>query len=300
MATYRQIQRFINNERSTAEMKVAIVAGYTGYNDYLDNANKQAQGNPSMTIMLQVSGQGSSWVVQANLGDHLFGGTQASLDLPLYKNSYSSSGISDKEAQLVEKEKQFLEARNKISDNPFLDASTVDKRLMRLKNIYETETAPLRSEIATRKADIDTQMGLQTKQFDINNTQTQQAMSQFNTLLSSGALDNASADDIAMITRATGMSSGMVQNAINAQKQSKQKDIQTQTITFDDGTNTGYAIINTQTGEIIKKENVATSKPTKSETTGGGGFTTTQQRNITASARKKKLMLIQITIKPFH
>ncbi len=209
------------------------------------------------------------------------GFNQPTIDLPnLYQNLYKSSGISEKEAQIAQLEKQYLEARNKITDNPFLDAATMDKRLARLKNKYEEETLPLRNEISMKKADIETQLNIQTKQFDINSQQAQLALQQFNTLLATGAFDNATGEDIANITRATGLSSTMIQSAIQAKKD---KDIQTSTISFDDGTNQGFVVINSRTGEILNKQIVAPSKP---KSTGSGELTTTQARNVTSVARK--------------
>ena len=176
----------------------------------------------------------------------------------IYKSLYASSGIDQMNADLAIKEKQYLEAKGKITDNPFLSASMVDKRLARLTQKYEEETKPLSNQIATKKADVETQLNLQTKQFDINSQAAQLALSKFNTLLSLGALDGASGEDIANITRSTGISSSMIYSAINAQKA---KNVETSTISFDDGTNQGFAVINSKTGEIIKKQNVATSKP---------------------------------------
>ena len=102
-------------------------------------------------------------------------------------------------------------------------------------------------------------LNLQLKQFDINSQVAQQNLNQFTTLLQLGAYDNASGEDLASITRATGMPSSFVQSAINF---NKKKNVQTSTISFDDGTNQGFAIINSQTGEVISKQNVAASKPT--------------------------------------
>jgi len=82
-----------------------------------------------------------------------------------------------------------------------------------------------------------------------------------------GALDNASGVDVAKITGATGLSSSQISSAIQATKDAKKKDVPTQIIQTDDGTNTGYAVINTQTGEIIKKETVGGSKPAATKAT---------------------------------
>jgi hypothetical protein len=180
----------------------------------------------------------------------------------LYKTLQTNSGVSDKEAQITAAEKKFLEARNIVSDNPFLSASMQDNRLRRLRQQYETEVSPLKNDVAMKKADIETQMNLQTQQFTIDSQAAQQALSQFNTLLESGALNNASGADIANITRSTGMSSGMIQAAVNA---AKTKNLSVQS--YDDGVNQYFVAVD-PSGNIVNKQLVGKSKSTKS----GGGF----------------------------
>ena len=181
------------------------------------------------------------------------------LDLPnLYKSLQANSGISDIETQLSTLTKANNDAMSKINDNPWLSEATRVGRISKLATDYENKAAALKGDIAVKKADIETQLNLQTKQFDIQSQQAQQAMSQYNALLQSGALDNATGEDIASITRSTGLSSAMIYGAINSKKVN---DIKTSTVSFDDGTNQGFAVINSQTGEIISRQIVAASKP---------------------------------------
>ena len=221
------------------------------------------KGHTVETAKAAIAGRGYANLAREYLGatggatgaSPLSGFTQPTIDLPaMYQNLFKTSGISEKEQELITSEKRYLEARGKISDNPFLAASIVDKRLQRLAQKYDEETAPLRSEIATKKADIETQINLQTKQFDINSQQAQQALQQFNALLSAGALSGASGEDIANITRATGISSSMIQAAVNAQKK---KDVKTQVVTSTNDAGVVTAVVlNTETGDIISKQNL--------------------------------------------
>ena len=189
---------------------------------------------------------------------------QPTIDLQKsYENLYSGSGIGDIESTISTKEKARNDALAKINDNPYFSEATRVGRVAKLDQIFQNDTASLRSDVATRKADLETRFGLQTKQFDINSQQAQQAFTQFSSLLSMGALDNASGVDLANITRATGLSSSQISSAIQATKDAKKKDVPTSTISYDDGVNQGYAVINSQTGEIIRKEKVAASKPEK-------------------------------------
>lgn len=204
------------------------------------------------------------------------------LNLPkLYDQLYANSGIKDLENEYSAKEKEFIEAKGKINDNPWLSEATRMGRVAKLETLFGERTANLKNDIATKKADIETKLNLETKQFDINSQSAQQALNQFNVLLEMGALEGASGEDIANITRSTGLSSSAIYSAINAQKQ---KNIQTSIMQYDDGTNQGFAVVNSQTGEIISRQVIGASKPSSSG--GTGGLTSAQLRSATSSARK--------------
>lgn len=182
----------------------------------------------------------------------LVGTGQTTFNLPdLYKNLYEEAGINTQEDLLVTREGQYLDAKSKISDNPFLSASQIDQRLQRLERAYDKETAPIRSKIAMQKADIEIKLNLQMKQFDIQSQQAKDALNLAQSLLEIGALDKASGEDIAELTRKTGIPSSMFLSAIEARKK---KDVETKIIESeaDDGTVT-VSVINTQTGEVISQ-----------------------------------------------
>jgi hypothetical protein len=180
---------------------------------------------------------------------------QAAINLPeVYKSLYEGSGITEKEQALANSEKMFLEAKGKISDNPFTSAAQIDQRLQRLQRKYEEETAPIRSEIAQKKADIETQLQLQTKQFDINSQSARDALTYFNTLLDAGALNSASGEDIAAITRTTGIPSSAIQSAIKAKTATK-ADTEIVKSEADDGTVT-ISTIDKNTGEVINQQSL--------------------------------------------
>lgn len=199
---------------------------------------------------------------------------QAAINLPdIYKSLYEGSGITEKEQALVNSEKMFLEAKSKISDNPFTSAAQIDQRLQRLQRKYEEETAPIRSEIAQKKADIETQLQLQTKQFDINSQSARDALTYFNTLLDAGALNTASGEDIAAITRTTGIPSSAIQSAIKAKTATK-ADTQVLTSTADNGEVT-VSTIDKNTGEVINQQSLG--RIGNAQTSGSG---TSSVKNI--------------------
>lgn len=179
-------------------------------------------------------------------------GTPATINLPqLYESLYSSSGIRDLEANLSAKTDAYNAQVAKIKDNPYLSEATMTGRLSKLEEKFNADNANTKNDIAMRKADIETQLNLQTKQFDIESQAAKDALDRFNILLSNGSLANASGEDIANLTRATGLSSQAIQSAINA---AKAKSVNTQVITStaDNGEVTAV-VINQNTGEIISK-----------------------------------------------
>jgi hypothetical protein len=193
------------------------------------------------------------------------------INLPqIYQKLYDSSGIKAMQDELTMKQKAYNDAQLKINDNPFLSEATRVGRIQKLTQDYTNNIKTVQDQIATKQADIETQVNLQTKQFDINSQAAQQAMSQFNSLLQMGALDSASGEDIANLTRSTGISSTMIQSAIDA---NKAKNVDTTIMQFDDGTNQGFAVVDAKTGEIINTQTIAGSKPKAS----GGSVTERQQ-----------------------
>jgi hypothetical protein len=246
--------------------------------DYIDRLNAQPVTNPGASAGASASVAGGGGTGGgAGIGYQ----TQAPINLPdIYKNLYASSGISDLEKQLSDRTAEYTETKGKINDNPFLSEATRVGRIAKIEELFNERTANLRNDIATKKADIETQLNLQTKQFDINSQFARDALDQFNTLLSMGALEGASGEDIANITRSTGISSSAIYSAINAQKK---KNVQTQVITStaDDGTVTAV-VINSDTGEIISKNNLGQigNKQTVKE---GDEFASTQKVRSQAS-----------------
>lgn len=204
---------------------------------YGNNANPTSGGQPGAGVNFQPS--------------------TPTIDLQgLFKKYQEESGIGDLEKKLSGYIDEYNTAQAAINDDPFLAESNRVGRAQKLSTDFDNRVANIKNDIATKKADIETKMQLDMKQFDINSEAAQAEFNKFQTLLSMGALDNASGEDIANITRATGISSDMIRSAIST---TKQKNTPTQLISYDDGVNQGFAIVNPQTGEIIKQQVVAAS-----------------------------------------
>ena len=83
----------------------------------------------------------------------------------------------------------------------------------------------------------------------------------------------------------------MIRAAIDA---NKKKNVQTSTISFDDGVNQGFAVINNQTGEIISKQTIAASKPKASTITDRKDADTAQSRSNLAGDIERGALLSQL------
>lgn len=216
--------------------------GYTGWNDYQDHLRRRTADSAAAT-----SGVSSAF-------------NAPTINLPeLYEGLYAKSGIKDIEGELSAKSRGYTEQVAKIKDNPYLSEGTMTGRLSKLQDKFNADSTNIRSDIATRKADIETQLNLQTKQFDINSQQAQLAISQFTSLLQAGALNSASGEDIANITRATGLSSNMIQSMITYQQKKDAPKLELKTV--DDGTNQYVVAINSD-GVVVNKQVIAASEPT--------------------------------------
>jgi len=179
---------------------------------------------------------------------------QATINLPdMYKSLMESSGIKQKEADLAEKERIFTETKSVINDNPYISEATRVGRVRKLEELHADRTKNLRDEIATAKADAETQLNLQLKQFDINSQQAKQALDQMNFLLESGALNNASGEDVANLTRSTGISSNMIYSAIEA---NKKKNTKTEIIKSEDDNGVVTVTVIDQDGNVVKQSSL--------------------------------------------
>lgn len=243
----------------------AIAAGYTGLEDF---NNQKSRG---------IAGGGGG----ADIADDSF-------DLEsIYKQKYEESGITAEEQALATKtseaaalKKSLAEAETFIGDNPFISEAKRVGRVNRRRieadtklGIIQGEANSIQGRIDRKKADVETALNLKLKQFDINNQKSQQALSKFNTLLSSGLLTNASDADIANITRSTGISSDMISGAISL---ARQKNVEPQLVTStDDDGNLTIVAVDKATGNILSQNSVAGVGKAK---TGGGGGTEAEKK----------------------
>ena len=219
--------------------------------DYLQQQRQQAQ-LPATRPATQAPQRTS----QTSTGPGVQAPQQADINLPeMYKSLHQDSGVTELEGQYTQMEKEYIEAKGKINDNPFLSEATRVGREAKIEKLFQERTANIRGEIATKKADVETQLNLQMKQFDINSQQADRAWQQFNTLLSAGAFDNASGESVAEWTRATGISSDLIYSAVEA-NQKKNAKVAVEKFTNPTTGEVTMVTIDANTGNVINTQSL--------------------------------------------
>ena len=188
----------------------------------------------------------------------------------IYDQAYASAGVTKLQEQantiqqeLSKREQALSDAKADINENPFYSEGNRKGVIAKLQqdaendmNVLINQKAVLQGQIDSAKADVETKLNIATKQFDINSSAATQALNQFNTLLSAGALDNASASDLAQFASATGISTSMINSAV---KLSQQKNVESKMIeTTDDYGNVTVSLVQIKDGQmqVVSKQNL--------------------------------------------
>lgn len=256
------------NAQSAAAQGVSVPK----FNQYLvDQANKVNQD-------LSAAGLGGG---AANAGGASGGGSgstiggQAGSTGPInlqniYDQAYQTAGITQlqEQANVIQKEltkraQALSDAKANINENPFYAEGNRTGAIAKLEqdaendmNVLINQKAVLQGQIDSAKSDVETKLNIATKQFDINSASATQALNQFNTLLSAGALDNASASDLAQFSAATGISSSMINSAV---KLSQAKNVESKMIeTTDDNGNVTVSLVQIKDGQmaVVSKQSL--------------------------------------------
>lgn len=195
-----------------------------------------------------------------------------------YNNLISESGISDIErqanetqAQIDALEQEAADARAKVGENPFLSEAALNGRIAKIDKKLGEKTAVLakqlgnfQTSIQSKKDEVNNKLGLTVQQYNLDRAAKQDNMTNFNTLLASGALIGATAADIAALAQQTGLAPSFIQSAIK-QSQVSEPQIITQT---DDNGNVSIISIDKKTGNILNT--VSAGKLGKADNSGGG------------------------------
>lgn len=219
----------------------------------------------------------------------------ASIDVnKMYEESMNSEEIkalntklAKADAEINAKKQAEVEAEAIINDNPFYAEATRQGKVDRLQKkvaadiqVLINERNTYANDLTNKKADAQTKLNIALKQYDIESNEYQQNLAKLNTLISTGAISGASANDIAGIANATGMSTSMINSIIN---KVKQDSVKPHIITSkDDNGNVTVTVLDLNTGNLINQSGLGAIAGTKSG--GSGGLTATQTRDYLGKA----------------
>jgi hypothetical protein len=200
--------------------------------------------------------------------------TQAAYNSP--EISASNQKIMDLQSQVTARQTALSKASADINDNPFYSEATRVGKQAKLnaeaQNDIRTITDQITNEqttLAGRRADAAIKVNAAQGQYNIDNTAYQEKLSQFNSLVSSGALDNASGNDLATLATETGIPVSMIQS-IQQASQKKNNPLSIIQSVNDSGQLSILAV--DSTGKVVN----TTTIPGAGTTKGSGTGTTSQ------------------------
>ena len=162
----------------------------------------------------------------------------------IYDTASNTPEILGLQGELEAKKAALTTALTNINDNPFYSEATRTGRVAKLKEQAGREIQDIEDMLNTRKADAQVKVNIATQQYNIDDNNYKNNVAQLNLLISSGAIANASAADIAQIALATGISTDMVKGIIDSTIKGQEN---LQIATNDNGDVTIYDL---NTGEV--------------------------------------------------
>lgn len=195
----------------------------------------------------------------------------------VYDSALKAGGVDQSQAQADQigsqidaKRQAASDAAATINDNPWYAEASRTGRLAKLDQQTQSDIGNLTNQqsiaqgkVAAVKADAQVKLNIASQQYNIQSQEYQQSLQQANSLLTSGALDNASPSDIASIATSTGLSPSMVQSIIDTSK--AKNAVKPQLVTIDDGKNQIIKAVD-QNGNVINSQVLGAS--VKAQTTG--------------------------------
>lgn len=205
----------------------------------------------------------------------------------------SNKTLSDLQAKVTARQQALADAQAGINDNPFYSEATRVGKSQQLTQQANADMQVLdnqlnieQNKLSSLKADAAIKVNAAMGQYNINEQAYKDNLTNFSNLVSAGALDNASAGDIANLSVQTGIPTSMIRS-IQQNSIKKNNPLQISTSTNNNGDLTVLAV-NSQ-GKVINQTTIAgagktsTTKAKVQAEGNNGGKTTSNNKNLAAS-----------------
>lgn len=200
-------------------------------------------------------------------GSAAAGGAKSAFNIQQeYDNLYKSLGVDTlksavdaKQAEIDQRRQRLAEAQGVINENPWYAEATRTGKLRKLEeqaqndiNNLTNEKTTLQSKVDSAMNELSTKTGLAKDQYTIDRQATQDAISELNSLLTSGA--DMSGINVADYAAKTGMSTETISALISAAEANEIKPTMIQST--DDNGNVTVSIIDANTGNLIGQKSL--------------------------------------------
>ena len=203
---------------------------------------------------------GTGWTAVSQTGGGSIGSTGSisaapTIDLVAITNAaYNTPEITAAQQAITDRQTALNTALAGINDNPFYSEATRVGKVAKLTDEANADIKVQQDTLASLKADAAIKVNAAQGQYQIDNTAYQENLSQFNSLLSSGALDNASGTDIANLATQTGIPTSEIQSMVNASKAKNAPKVSIVQSTDDQGNLTILGV--DDTGKIVSRTTI--------------------------------------------
>jgi hypothetical protein len=201
-------------------------------------------------------------------------------------NSIYNAGLGEANAlelELKKRRQALVDAQTNINDNPFYSEATRVGKLSKLEQQAQAEISNLENEVASKKADAQIRVNIANQQYGLNQQAHQQAISDLNNLIATGAIAGIGGTDLAKLAIKTGLSTSQIK-AIQQKYASDQVKSQVITNTDNNG-NVTVSVIDTATGKTISQSSLGSVGAAKTDGSGGGSKTPETNRYLTQATK---------------
>ena len=266
-----------SNQQGAGQMVSKAVVAQTNPNNvsYLDQQNGGQTSNPG-------NNSGGGGLASPS---SILGGNQPAIPnlQGIYDTNYTNNAdvkasqtkIDTLNQQLTARQQALDTATGNINDNPFYAEATRVGKVAQLNNDAQNDMKTLTDQITTeqntlaqKQAQAQYDVNLAQGQYTMENQQWQQNLTEFNTMLSAGGLENASPATLAQLSVSTGIPQDMLQSVATSE-QAKNTQIVTST---DNNGNVTLTAVNATNGKIINTTSLGAVGAAK--TGGSGSFDT--------------------------